>query len=118
MDYKKKFGQCGENLAVNFLLENNFSIIEQNFRYKKVGEIDIIAIKNNLLIFVEVKNRSTDRFGGALYSINKKKQRTIRFVANQFLNLNKLLYKKEIQCRFDMIAVKNNEVLWIKDMFR
>ena len=117
-DYKKRTGNSGEEIAAEFLTSQNFTIISRNFRYKKAGEIDIIASKNNLLIFVEVKNRTSNYFGGALYSINPKKKQSIRFIANQFLNSNPAYSNKDIICRFDMIAIENGKIEWIEDIFR
>ena len=71
---KQKFGKCGEDLASAFLQNKGYKIIERNFRFGRNGEIDIIAKKDDLVLFVEVKNRSSEKFGGALYSINSKKK--------------------------------------------
>lgn len=62
----------GENAACQFLLKKGYKIIERNFR-KGYGEIDIIAIRDKILIFVEVKTRSTDSFGTPFEAISKKK---------------------------------------------
>ncbi|MBL7044987.1 MAG: YraN family protein [Parcubacteria group bacterium] len=55
---KQKVGEIGENVACRFLMKHNFEIIERNY-WKKWGEIDIIAKKNNILHFIEVKTVST-----------------------------------------------------------
>ena len=54
---KQKIGEMGENIAVKFLMKQNFSIIERNYT-KKWGEIDIVAEKNDKLYFIEVKSVS------------------------------------------------------------
>lgn len=118
MAYKNDFGQSGEDRAAWLIESKGFQIVERNFRYKKSGEIDVIARKDDLVIFVEVKNRSSDHFGGALYSISNSKKRAIRFVAEQFLNSNPKYYAKEITCRFDMVAIEDGETSWIEDIFR
>ncbi len=116
--YKQKIGASGEDRAVEFLQERGFSILERNFRFQRAGEIDIIAQQENLLIFVEVKSRKSDHFGGARYAINNKKKRSFRLVAEQFLLANKDLYRKDVLCRFDMIALENDSIEWIEDIIR
>ena len=58
----QQFGALAEKLAATFLQKKGFTILEHNYRYQK-AEIDIIAKKNNLLVFVEVKARSGGDFG-------------------------------------------------------
>ncbi|MCP4130297.1 MAG: YraN family protein [bacterium] len=116
--HNKELGDSGEDEAVQFLEQKGFEIVERNFRYQRSGEIDIIARKDSLLIFVEVKYRATPIFGGALYSVSSKKKRTLRFIANRFLEANPLLNTKHMIYRFDMIAFENNEIKWIEDIVR
>jgi putative endonuclease len=115
---KKSLGNSGEQKAALYLIEEGFEIIEKNYRFHKSGEIDIIAKKENLLVFAEVKARKTQAFGGALYSISKNKQRTLRFIANQFLNENPEFYTKNITCRFDLISIENENIEWVQDIIR
>ena len=116
MTNKKNLGRIGEELAASFLKKNGFEIIRRNFRYKKIGEIDIILKRDDLIVFVEVKSRNSSCFGGPLYSINKRKIKTLRIVANQFLILNTEYLS--FRCRFDMISVQNGKIEWIEDIFR
>lgn len=62
----------GEDAASTYLQRKGYKILERNFR-KGYGEIDIISIYKNVLVFVEVKTRSSDRFGTPFESISKKK---------------------------------------------
>ena len=62
----------GETAACNYLKERGYEIIERNFR-KGYGEIDIIAVKEDLLVFVEVKTRSNNKFGTPFEAISSKK---------------------------------------------
>ena len=57
--YKKNLGDKGEEIAASFLQTKKFQIIERNYRFGKIGEIDIIARKENTIIFFEVKNRNS-----------------------------------------------------------
>lgn len=115
---KKEIGKLGEDRAGSFLESRGFDIIERNYNFKKAGEIDLIAARENLLLFVEVKSRNSDRYGGALYSIGTKKRKTLRLVASQFLASHPDFNKDDIICRFDMIALENDEITWIEDIFR
>ena len=58
----KIFGRCGEAVAFNYLIENNYKILNTNFSCK-LGEIDIIAQKDDYIVFVEVKARTSKLYG-------------------------------------------------------
>jgi len=118
MKYNRNMGITGEEDACAYLEEKGFEIIEKNFRAGKAGEIDIIAKKDRLMIFVEVKSRSTDTYGGARYSLNEKRKRRFRFVADFYLHKNYCLKKMDLLFRFDMIAIENDTIEWIHDIFR
>lgn len=115
---RREYGRQGESRAVAFLGERGFEIVDRNFRYRRSGEIDIVALKGDLLIFVEVKSRSGSSYGGPLYSISAKKKKTLRFVAQQFLTKHPEYCSSEITCRFDFISVEGDKIEWVKDMFR
>lgn len=70
-----KLGQEGERLAYDFLVQKKYIILERNWRWKN-AEIDIICIKKNTLIFVEVKCRSSEKFGQPFEFVNDKKTKT------------------------------------------
>lgn len=107
-----KKGKYGEEIAEKILTKEGFCIVEKNF-YCKYGEIDIIAKKENLLIFVEVKYRENMNYGYAQESVNKKKQ--IKLYKSAFFYIN----KKNLDCdyRFDIVAVTKNNFEWIKNGF-
>ena len=111
-------GNGGELLVLNFLSSNGFTIIEHNYRFSRLGEIDIIAQKENLIVFIEVKTRFSKRFGGALYSISPKKKNTILKTAKKFIASNNKLIAKETIFRFDLIAVENETITWVEDIIR
>jgi putative endonuclease len=116
--YKKELGYKGEGIAVSIFKKNGFDIITRNYRFGKIGEIDIIVRKENLIVFAEVKSRSSGAFGGAYYSITEKKKQTIKKVARQFLHTHPDFLSKDITYRFDMIAIDKGEAEWIEDIFR
>ena len=111
-------GAGGENSAAAFLAERNFAILAKNFRWGKYGEIDIIARRGNMILFVEVKNRASDRFGGALHSISKKKKNSIKLTARSFIAKNPEYNDPGLTFRFDLISISDGKTEWIEDMFR
>lgn len=116
MNYNKDFGQKGENKAENFLKSQGFLIRSRNYRFGKYGEIDIIAEKDGLLVFFEVKNRSSQHYGGPLYSISESKMRNIVKTASSFLQKNQKYYDYDI--RVDLISIESDEIEWVKDICR
>lgn len=101
---KKQKGTKGEKIALDYLEQQNIKIIEQNFR-SRYGEIDIIGLLKNALIFYEVKYRENNRFGDIAYSITDQKRKKILKTAQYFLLLNKQY--KDYQKRFDAILINN-----------
>ncbi len=100
-DYKKKFGDIGEDLACNFLNEIGFEILERNYRYGH-GEIDIVAKDKDILVFIEVKTRKNLEYGLPESTITKSKQRQIKKIAEAYLYDKKI---KDTDCRIDVIAI-------------
>ena len=99
----KELGKAGEEIAVKFLKEKGFEIIERNYRYGH-GEIDIIAKdpEDGFTTFVEVKTRKNLEFGEPEYAMTKTKQKQVKKMAELYL------YDKgieELDCRFDVIAI-------------
>jgi|YNPNPStandDraft_1061719.scaffolds.fasta_scaffold02926_4 putative endonuclease len=97
----KTIGKQGEELAVDFLKKHHYHIIQQNYRCP-FGEIDIIARKKNVLVFVEVKTRRSSSCGLPQEAIHERKQRTIAQVALAFMQHYRL---EGIPARFDVVAV-------------
>lgn len=94
-------GNAGENIACEFLEQHNFQIIERNFSCY-LGEIDIVAIDKNELVFIEVKTRTQDFFGAPRESVNNPKKNHIYNVAQYYL-INKNLNDPYV--RFDVIEI-------------
>jgi putative endonuclease len=102
----KKLGDDGEEIAVQYLLDNGYEILERKYvSHKK--EVDIIAKSpDDVLVFVEVKTRSNDNFGEPEYALTKSKQKSIIRVAEEYL------YEKDIvdtSVRFDVIGIEFGE---------
>ncbi|WP_312420123.1 YraN family protein [Epilithonimonas sp.] len=99
-----EFGKIAEDLAVDFLVKNQYRILARNFRYLK-AEVDIIAEKENQIIIIEVKARNTDAFLEPQEAVNKKKIKLLISAANYFIEENNI--NKEV--RFDIISVLPNQ---------
>jgi len=98
----KEIGEKGENLAVEFLKSNGYKILERNKHFSRLSEVDIIATdKNNTLVFVEVKTRTTENFGIPFEAISKMKYSHIKQGLFMYLSDNPT-YKKY---RIDAISV-------------
>ena len=92
----KEIGKYGENLAKEYLIKQGFSIIATNFHYSKIAEIDIIAKKDNVIHFVEVKTRTSDFFGAPIEAIGKKKLESIYHASLFYIQQNKIFSKFQI----------------------
>ncbi|MCX8012521.1 MAG: YraN family protein [Desulfobacterota bacterium] len=102
MNLGRDLGKRGEEIAVHFLKKNHYKIIEKNFRCK-FGEIDIIAVEDQTLVFIEVKARSSLEYGIPQMSITAKKRQQLLKVALYYLQINKLFNR---DARFDVVAVE------------
>lgn len=98
--YKKTFGNLGEDATVKYLKKNRYIILERNFNVHG-GEIDIIAKKGDYVVFVEVKTRSTDDYGGGLEAVNYTKQQRMIKAAQVYL----LKLGADVPARFDVVVV-------------
>lgn len=96
-----KLGMMGEEIAHKYLTKKKFRIVEKRFRLYR-GEIDLIAYDNKTLVFIEVKTRNPGGLGLPEESVNARKQRQIRKIAEGYLALNEL---DDLECRFDVISL-------------
>ncbi len=106
-------GDQHEKIACNYLCSQGLTLIASNY-HTRHGEIDLIMRDKDTLVFVEVRYRSSNKFGGAVMSITPGKQRKIALTALQFLQRNN---KTNHYCRFDVIAISDHETQWIKSAF-
>ncbi len=99
------FGRSAEDLAEQMLRKKGYRILERNLRIAG-GELDLIADDQGTLVFIEVKARRGNRFGGAPYAVTTRKKQQIIKLALCYLSQRGLTNK---QCRFDVIlAVGTN----------
>jgi putative endonuclease len=115
---KKEFGSLGEAAACTFIENSGFVILERNYRNSRFGEIDIIARKENLLVFFEVKTRRSKVYGGALYSMSPARRKRFIAVARHYIHTMGPGNQKDLVYRYDMIALENGKINWVEDMFR
>lgn len=106
MTYKQKIGSAGEELAAEILKSRGYYILRKNFSCP-YGEIDLIAIKDKTLCFVEVKTRSSLRYGEPGEAVDLKKQKHIRNAARYFLAYSKKKYEK---IDFQLVEVTVNHI--------
>ena len=101
MSRQKFLGKLGEDCAAKFLEAEGYTIVERNFRIRS-AEIDIIARRDNLIIFVEVKARSNIRHGLPVEAVTLRKQKKIIEAATVFLQDENF---SDCACRFDVVEV-------------
>lgn len=112
-----QLGKDAEQLAADWLIEKDYEILHRNWRYKYY-EIDIIAVKDKMLHFVEVKARQSNQFGNPEDSVTKKKFKFLQRAADEFLYQNP--GHKMIQ--YDILAItffksKEPEYFLIEDVY-
>jgi putative endonuclease len=105
-------GAEAEDRAARFLASQGLTLVERNFR-TRFGEIDLVARDGETLVFVEVRLRTGNRFGGAAASVDSSKR--ARIVAASRLYLARLA--SEPPCRFDVVTLDGEAARWIRAAF-
>ena len=110
-------GKQGESLATEFLRKNGYRIVENNFR-NRYGEIDIIAIEGNTIVFIEVKTKTNSKFGPPKMAVDLRKQRQISKAALAYLTQKRM---NNNPARFDVVGISmlenKTEIELIKNAF-
>jgi putative endonuclease len=91
----------GESLAIEYLTDKGYVILETNYR-NRIGEVDIIAYDKDVLVFVEVKTRLGTNYGYAFESVDSRKQKKIANASLMYLQKNRM---SDVQVRYDLIVV-------------
>jgi len=99
-----ELGSIGEQLASNYIKGNGYYILDCNYR-TKLGELDIIAKKDNIIVFIEVKTRTSNIYGEPSEAVNYNKQKKIHRLSQQYI-LHRRLDQDCWIYRFDVIEVK------------
>jgi putative endonuclease len=107
-------GEPAENLAAAFLEREGLRIMERNYRCK-LGEIDLVAKSGATTVFVEVRARTSEAFGGAAASITAAKRGRIIRAARHYLARHNL----DQACRFDVVLIRGAEqrIEWLPGAF-
>jgi len=95
-----ELGKKGEEVAVRYLKLNHYDIKEKNWRFRK-NEIDIIAQKDNVIVVVEVKTRTSEYFENPKEAVTRKKQKFIILAADAYIQEKEI----DLETRFDIVAV-------------
>ena len=103
------FGKRGEDIAVKYLEQKGYVILERNFSCKQ-GEIDVIAYHNNYLIFIEIKSRTSKEYGLPSESVTKTKIKHMIKTATYYLYIHHL---ESANIRIDVIEVYEKEGKYI-----
>jgi len=113
MRKNKLTGSIGEAIAEQELVRQGYEIVMRNYRCS-LGELDLVARHNNYLVFIEVKHRTSNKFGSPREAVGFAKQYAIRMVALAYLKQHKCL---DAFSRFDVVEVLNGEVTIIENAF-
>ncbi|WP_163409175.1 YraN family protein [Flavobacterium ajazii] len=103
-----ELGKKGEDLAVEFLLQNDYKILERNWIFQK-AEIDILAKKDNFLAVIEVKTRSSLDYGSPQDFVKPKKIQLLIKAVNAYINDREKDFEDDLEIRFDIIAIHKTE---------
>jgi putative endonuclease len=109
-----KAGDRAERIAAAYLQEKGLAVIEIRYRCRW-GEIDLILRDRETVVFAEVRLRHSRTFGGAAYSVDRRKQARIIATARHYLART-----RDSPCRFDVVLLESIEppqIEWIRDAF-
>lgn len=110
----RETGSRYEEQAAVFLIHEGYEIIERNFRCRS-GEIDLIGREGRYLVFLEVKYRRSGESGDPSEAVDRRKQKKIIDTARYYLFTHG--YSEDIPCRFDVVAILEQDIRVIKDAF-
>ena len=94
-------GKVGEEAAVRLLEKKEYKVLERNYR-TRFGEIDVVCLKGKVVVFVEVKSKTGERFGEPWEMVDKRKLKQVERIAKMYLIKRRL---GEMRCRIDVVGV-------------
>ncbi len=104
-------GQAAEQAALDYLIQQGLALAQRNFRCRH-GEIDLIMRHQSVLVFVEVRKRTSALYGGAAASITASKQARLITAAQIYLQQ----YPHPPACRFDAVAIEKEKIIWLQNV--
>lgn len=107
-------GDRAEDRALAYLLGHGMQLVERNVS-SRLGEIDLVMLHADDLVFVEVRSRTRSDFGGAAASVGPAKQRRLQREAQRYLN--RRYGDRWPPCRFDVCAIDGERIDWIRGAF-
>ena len=116
---RQRFGQEAEALALEYLLGLGLQLLARNWRCKR-GELDLVMLDSDTVVFVEVRYRLHTGWGGALESVDGRKQGKLILAAQHFLQQEPRW--ADNPCRFDVIAIEGSDqanpgLNWLQNAF-
>ena len=108
-------GAFGESLAARWYEARGFTVLDRNWRAGRTGELDLVVGSASLVVFCEVKARSSNAFGDALEAVTPAKQARIRRLASQWLVDHPATSRRDV--RFDVAAVRSGRVEVVEAAF-
>ncbi|SDB92683.1 YraN family protein [Acinetobacter boissieri] len=108
MAHQNRLGQWAEVVAIEQLQQTGFSILYQNY-FSRYGEIDIVALKDDLIVFTEVKARSNTAYGKSVDALGERKQAKIIKTAEYFIMQH--MHYADYDFRFDAICIDLKHVI-------
>ena len=112
-------GKQAEDIAASYLTKNNIEIVTRNF-HSRFGEIDLIAVDKDILLFIEVRYRKNEHYMSAVETIDQHKCKKIVITSEYYLN--KYRKYQSYFCRYDVITItgelKEPVIEWIKNAFQ
>lgn len=112
---KQRAGAAAEDAAERHLCASGCRVLARNARYRE-GELDLVVRERDVVVFVEVRLRASERFGGALASVDVYKQKRLARAAQRWLAEH--FGERWPACRFDVVTVDGSGTIdWIRDAF-
>lgn len=113
---RQKAGQAAEQQALQYLQGQGLHLLAQNWRCKR-GELDLVMLDSDTVVFVEVRYRQHAQWGGALASIDARKRQKLILAAQTFLQQESRWANNP--CRFDVIAIDSStpDMNWLRNAF-
>jgi len=105
---KERLGKQGEAAVRDYLCTEGFETLAENWRYSRLGELDLVMRDGEVLVFVEVKTRLNRNYGSPLEAINERKQTQLLMLAEAFIAAHPEFSTTNV--RFDIATVEPNRV--------